>query len=158
MHPKHLVEAGMKLTMSRPQRLLLLVPIILVLLLLLLLRILPSSTSAPLLIFYDDVSTLAPAPSVPSSWKEDELLTVDKLSLINNISYSFHPKCNCTRQAPDVGKLQVKTCAASYFTFLDRKRDRSVEQKFSGAFFEAYSILGSSPCLHTSDHSKRQEG
>ena len=103
----HLVEAGMRVTTTRPQRLLLLLPVGLLLLLLLLLRLLPSSTPVPLLIFYDDVSTLAPAPSVPTSWEEEELVPVAKLGF-PNISHSFHPKCNCSRQAPDVGKLQVR--------------------------------------------------
>ena len=100
----HLVEAGMRVTTTRPQRLLLLLPVGL---LLLLLHLLPSSTPVPLLIFYDDVSTLAPAPSIPASWEEEELVPVAKLGF-PNISHSFHPKCNCSRQAPDVGKLQVR--------------------------------------------------
>ena len=104
-HPP--VEAGMRVTITRPQRLVLLLPLLLLLLLLLLRHLLSSSTSAPLLIFYDDVSTLAPAPLVPSSWEEEELVAVAKLGF-PNISHSFHPNCNCSRQAPDVDKLQVR--------------------------------------------------
>ena len=98
----------MRVMTTRPQQLLLLLPLAILLLLLLLLRLLPSSTSyPPLLIFYDDVSTLAPAPSVPSSWEEEELVPVAKLGF-PNISHSFHPRCNCSRQAPDIGNLQVR--------------------------------------------------
>ena len=52
--------------------LLLLLPLLLLLLLLLLL---PSSTRAPLLIFYDDVSTLAPAPVIPTRCRRGRTIT-----------------------------------------------------------------------------------
>ena len=76
-------------------------------LLLLLLRHHSSPSTSLLLILYDDDSTLA--PPLPSLDEEEleELSPAASLGLPLQ-HYSFHPSCNCSRQAPRLSLLQAR--------------------------------------------------